>query len=203
MPALIDLRRRIKSVQNTQQITQAMKSVATAKFRKAQKTVLESRPFWHNFPDLTGKMTNWVREETHPLLQKREEKKVLGIVITSDKGLCGAFNSNLLEEASSFFEEKSSRSHIRLIFPVLSKGNALPPRLLTRLSVVSDYWPGRPYCSTDSPRLPDLCQRVPALVPIGLTLMHQACYTTKVWVQYKRQAEPFTDGFLLRPGQVT
>jgi len=115
MPALIDLRRRIKSVQNTQQITQAMKSVASAKFRKAQKAVLEGRPYWHNFPGLTGKVAGWVNAEDHPLLQRRAGKIVMGIVVTSDKGLCGAFNSNLLEDALSFFEEKSSRSTVRLV----------------------------------------------------------------------------------------
>jgi len=115
MPALIDLRRRIKSVRNTQQITQAMKSVASAKFRKAQKTVLEGRPYWHNFPDLTVKVAGWVEDEDHPLLSRRAEKKVLGIVITADKGLCGAFNSNLLEETQSFFEKISAKSEIRLV----------------------------------------------------------------------------------------
>lgn len=115
MPALIDLRRRIKSVQNTKQITQAMKSVASAKFRKAQKSVLEGRPYWHNFPALTSKVAGWVQEEDHPLLQRREEKKVLGIVISSDKGLCGAFNSNLLDEAFAFFKNKSALSEVRMV----------------------------------------------------------------------------------------
>jgi F-type H+-transporting ATPase subunit gamma len=115
MPALIDLRRRIKSVQNTKQITQAMKSVASAKFRKAQKSVLEGRPYWHNFPALTSKVAGWVREQDHPLLQRREERKVLGIVISSDKGLCGAFNSNLLDEAFTFFKNKSARSEVRMV----------------------------------------------------------------------------------------
>ena len=115
MPALIDLRRRIKSVQNTKQITQAMKSVASAKFRKAQKSVLEGRPYWHNFPALTGKVAGWVQEQDHPLLQRREEKKVLAIVISSDKGLCGAFNSNLLDEALSFFKNKSVLSEVRMV----------------------------------------------------------------------------------------
>jgi F-type H+-transporting ATPase subunit gamma len=115
MPALIDLRRRIKSVQNTQQITQAMKSVATAKFQKAQKSVLEGRPHWHNFPKLAAKVVSWAGAEKHPLLQKREEKRVVGLVITSDKGLCGAFNSNLLTEAQQFFTHKSTQADVRLV----------------------------------------------------------------------------------------
>jgi F-type H+-transporting ATPase subunit gamma len=115
MPALIDLRRRIKSVQNTKQITQAMKSVASAKFRKAQKSVLEGRPYWHNFPVLTSKVAGWAQEQDHPLLQRREEKKVLGVVVSSDKGLCGAFNSNLLDEALTFFKNKSALSEVRMV----------------------------------------------------------------------------------------
>jgi F-type H+-transporting ATPase subunit gamma len=115
MPVLIDLRRRIKSVHNTQQITQAMKSVATAKFRKEQKSVLEGRPHWHNFPDLLSRIVSWVGADLNPLLQKREEKKIVGLVITSDKGLCGAYNSNLLEEASVFFKKKSEQAEVQLV----------------------------------------------------------------------------------------
>ena len=115
MPALIDLRRRIKSVKNTQQITQAMKTVATAKFKKAQRTVLESRPQWHQSPDLLTEVNFWAKRRDHPLLVEREKKKIEGVVITSDKGLCGAFNSNLLAEAHSFFEEKARHAEVRLI----------------------------------------------------------------------------------------
>lgn len=115
MPVLIDLRRRIKSVQNTQQITQAMKSVATAKFRKEQRLVLEGRPFWHNFPNLAAKVASWVGTDWHPLLQKREEKRIVGLILSSDKGLCGAFNSNLMDEALTFFEEKSSDAEVQMV----------------------------------------------------------------------------------------
>lgn len=115
MPALIDLRRRIKSVKNTQQITQAMKTVATAKFKKAQKSVLEGRPYWHNYPELIKGMSGWVSRQSHPLLEKREEKNVTCIVIVSDKGLCGAFNSNLLEETRVRLEEKAHRSRVQLV----------------------------------------------------------------------------------------
>lgn len=115
MPAIIDLRRRIKSVQNTQQITQAMKSVATAKFKKAQRVVLETRPYWHTYPDLLSEVVYWAKRENHALLSKRKEKRVEGVVITSDKGLCGAFNSNLLEEALSFFRKKADHSDVRLV----------------------------------------------------------------------------------------
>lgn len=115
MPALIDLRRRIKSVKNTQQITQAMKTVSSAKFRKAQRLLLEGRPYWHNLSDLLAYAAFWSEGYFHPLLAEREEKKVEGLVITSDKGLTGAFNSNLLEKALSFFKEKTRSSEVNLV----------------------------------------------------------------------------------------
>jgi F-type H+-transporting ATPase subunit gamma len=115
MPTLIDLRRRIRSVQSSQKITQAMKTVSTAKFRKAQKTVIESRPFWHLFPDLMNRLAFWACEGTHPLLERRDEKKAAVLVVTSDKGLAGAFNSNLLAKAHSFIEEKAKSAEVRLV----------------------------------------------------------------------------------------
>jgi F-type H+-transporting ATPase subunit gamma len=115
MPALIDLRRRIKSVKNTQQITQAMKTVSTAKFKKAQRTVLEGRPQWHTLPGLLEHISLWAGKQASPLLERREEKKTLVLVITSDKGLCGAFNSNLLAKAQEFLAEKAAQSEVSLI----------------------------------------------------------------------------------------
>ncbi len=115
MPALIDLRRRIKSVRNTQQITQAMKTVATAKLKKSQRLVLESRPYWHTYPPFIAQIIAAAERLKHPLLSQREEKKIEAVVVTSDKGLCGAFNSNLLEEALVFLKEKAEKSEVRLI----------------------------------------------------------------------------------------
>ena len=115
MPELIDLRKRIKSVRNTQKITQAMKTVSTAKFQKAQRYVLQSRPHWHGYPELLFEMDLWAPPLLHPLLEKREEKRILGLVIASDKGLAGAFNSNLLENAHGFFKEKAKQSDIQLV----------------------------------------------------------------------------------------
>jgi len=115
MSTLIDLRRRIRSVRNSQQITQAMKTVSTAKFKKAQRVVLESRPYWHTFPELLSRVADWLRDGGHPLLARREEKKIECVVITSDKGLCGAFNSNLLGTAASFMEEKARTAAVRVV----------------------------------------------------------------------------------------
>jgi len=115
MPTLIDLRRRIQSVRNSEQITQAMKTVSTAKFRKAQRTVQEARPFWHLFPELMGRLAYWAAAGTHPLLLRRDERKIEVIVITADKGLAGAYNSNLLSAADAFIAEKEKTAEVRLV----------------------------------------------------------------------------------------
>jgi F-type H+-transporting ATPase subunit gamma len=115
MPTLIDLRRRIRSVQNSQKITQAMKTVSTAKFRKAQRTVFAARPFWHLFPELMNRLAYWACDCWHPLLDRRDERKVEVLVVTSDKGLAGAFNSNLLAKAASFIGEKAKSADVRLV----------------------------------------------------------------------------------------
>jgi F-type H+-transporting ATPase subunit gamma len=115
MPTLIDLRRRIKSVKNTQQITKAMKTVSTAKFKKAQRGVVEGRPHWHNAPDLLTRVAGWTGMRAHPLFAVRAEKKIHVIVITSDKGLCGAFNSNLLARTFEFIREKARTADIGLV----------------------------------------------------------------------------------------
>jgi F-type H+-transporting ATPase subunit gamma len=115
MPALIDLRRRIKSVRNTQKITRAMKSVATAKFKQAQRKVLETRPHWHGWPELAARIAAAASGSPHPLLEKRAEKIVRMVVIASDKGLAGAFSSNVLEAAVRFLEEKPAGTSVRLI----------------------------------------------------------------------------------------
>ncbi len=115
MSTIIDLRRRIQSVRNSQQITQAMKTVATSRYRRAQKQVVARRPFWHTFPELVISLTRELNLAEHPYLQVRPEKKLLVVVITSDKGLCGAFNSNLLNLAASFINEKGKDSQLALI----------------------------------------------------------------------------------------
>ncbi|HUU37661.1 MAG TPA: ATP synthase F1 subunit gamma [Candidatus Desulfaltia sp.] len=114
MPSLIDLRSRIKSVSNTRQITRAMKTVSTAKFKKAQRSVLEGRPNWHNLPGLLERVSSWAGRQVSPLLEQREERKIDALIITSDKGLCGAFNSNLLARAGEFLETKAQQAEVSL-----------------------------------------------------------------------------------------
>ncbi|MDX1983175.1 MAG: ATP synthase F1 subunit gamma [Bryobacteraceae bacterium] len=110
MPSLIDLRRRIRSVKNTQQITKAMKMVAAAKLRRAQERVLASRPFSQSYEKLLANVVAAAsgdeRVMAHPLLALRPERKIQVILVTSDRGLAGAFNSNINRGAQRFLDEK-------------------------------------------------------------------------------------------------
>ncbi|MDI6848454.1 MAG: ATP synthase F1 subunit gamma [Candidatus Saccharicenans sp.] len=115
MPTLIDLRRRIQSVRNSQQVTQAMKTVATARYKKAHRKVVERRPFWHSFPDLAISLSQASGRPAHPFLEVRPEKRIEVLVITSDKGLCGAFNSNLLVAAMTFLEQKKEKATLEVV----------------------------------------------------------------------------------------
>ncbi len=109
MPSLIDIRRRIRSVRNTQQITKAMKMVSAAKLRRAQDRVIASRPYGAALrgllADVAAAAGSDERVSTHPLLARRPEQRIQLILITSDKGLAAAFNSNLLKAAQRFAEE--------------------------------------------------------------------------------------------------
>src|SRR6185369_11752749 len=109
MPSLIDLRRRIRSVKNTQQITKAMKMVAAAKLRRAQDRVLSSRPFAVSYEKMLANIVGAAAGEDgadHPLLAVRPEKRIQVILLTSDRGLAGAFNSNIVKGAQAFIREK-------------------------------------------------------------------------------------------------
>jgi F-type H+-transporting ATPase subunit gamma len=99
MATLQDIRRRIRSVQSTQKITRAMKLVAAAKLRRAQERILEARPYAFRMADLIGALVRGLGEDKHPLLIRREGPRKLYIVVTGDKGLCGAFNSNVMRRA--------------------------------------------------------------------------------------------------------
>jgi F-type H+-transporting ATPase subunit gamma len=107
MPSTIDLRRRIRSVKNTQQITKAMKMVAAAKLRRAQERMMAARPYSAALRQVLASMSTRVDMNQHPLLQEREqENKVLLVVVTADRGLAGAFNTNILRAAQNAILEK-------------------------------------------------------------------------------------------------
>jgi F-type H+-transporting ATPase subunit gamma len=110
MPNLLDIRRRIKSVKNTQQITKAMKMVSAAKLKRAQDRVVTARPFANKMTAVLGELASRIDENFHhPLLDERGEDRYLIIVVTADKGLCAAFNTNLIKAAQAFIRQNSTR----------------------------------------------------------------------------------------------
>jgi F-type H+-transporting ATPase subunit gamma len=110
MPNLLDIRRRIKSVKNTQQITKAMKMVSAAKLKRAQDRVITARPFANKMIEVLGGLADRTDENFHhPLLDARGDERYLLVLVTADKGLCGAFNTNLIKAAQSFIRENPDK----------------------------------------------------------------------------------------------
>ncbi|MFQ5897136.1 MAG: ATP synthase F1 subunit gamma [Candidatus Methylomirabilia bacterium] len=110
MATLRDIRRRIRSVQSTQKITRAMKLVAAAKLRRAQDRILQARPYAERMGELLGNLALWTDPDRHPLLARRETGSRMVVIITGDKGLCGAFNSNVLRRSLEFIQQSAQLS---------------------------------------------------------------------------------------------
>jgi F-type H+-transporting ATPase subunit gamma len=111
MPNLLDIRRRIKSVKNTQQITKAMKMVSAAKLKRAQDRVVTARPFANKMTEVLSELAKRTDEDFHhPLLDLREDQRYLLVLVTADKGLCGAFNTNLIKAAQVFIKENNGKT---------------------------------------------------------------------------------------------
>ena len=121
MARVREIRRRIRSVSNMQQITNAMKMIAAAKLRKAQDRVIASRPYAQQIKDVLARLAQVQADEPHPLLVKREVKKTGYVLITADTGLCGGYNANLIRLTRSIVEEKAEKD-VALI-TVGRKGN--------------------------------------------------------------------------------
>ena len=106
MANLRDIKQRIVSVQSTSQITRTMEMVATAKIKKAQEKIEAARPYSFAMMEVLGNVARYVQGATHPLLEEHEERKrILIVTITSDRGLCGAFNSNILRITEDLIRE--------------------------------------------------------------------------------------------------
>ncbi len=111
MPTLLDFRRRIRSVKNTQQITRAMKFIAAARLRRAQETAVSLRPYAAGIREvLRSAMSRIENPEQFPLLSQRPEERVLVVVAAGERGLCGAFNANVLRRAFDFLREKHDKT---------------------------------------------------------------------------------------------
>ena len=110
MANLLDIRRRIKSVKNTQQITKAMKMVSAAKLRRAQERAVASRPFATKMAEVLTELASHAGEDFHhPLLDPRGDERYLLVLVTADKGLAGAFNANLIKAAQAFMREHAGK----------------------------------------------------------------------------------------------
>ena len=120
MPTLLDFRRRIRSVKNTQQITRAMKFVAAARLRRAQESALAARPYARELAKMLRSIMGRIDEPQHPLLAVRPEDRVLVIVLTGERGLAGAFNTNILKKANEVF--RANKGKKLSVIPVGKKG---------------------------------------------------------------------------------
>jgi F-type H+-transporting ATPase subunit gamma len=118
MANLRAIRKRIGSVKSTQQITKAMKMVSAAKLKRAQDAIVAARPYARKMREVIQAVAGRVGEDAHPLLSSRERKKVALLVVTSDRGLCGGFNSNLLRAANRFLREHGGGTEDIVLFVV-------------------------------------------------------------------------------------
>jgi F-type H+-transporting ATPase subunit gamma len=110
MPTQLDIKRRIRSVKNTQQITRAMKFVAAARLRRAQERAFAARPYARAVSRLVHSVALRVPQSTHTLLERREEKRILLLAVSGERGLCGAFNANVIRRTLEFAREHSAQN---------------------------------------------------------------------------------------------
>src|SRR5512135_608589 len=134
MASLIDIRRRLRSVKSTQQITKAMKMVAAAKLRRAQDRVIGARPYAKLLGNVLASVTAHAGEVKHPLLAVREEKRVVVVVVAGDRGLCGAFNTNVHRATAHLLAAHPAWTEVRIL-PVGKKA--------------VDFWKRRKYPFTE------------------------------------------------------
>ena len=134
MASLIDIRRRLRSVKSTQQITKAMKMVAAAKLRRAQERVVGARPYAKLLGNVLASVTAHAGEMKHPLLAVREEKRVVVVVVAGDRGLCGAFNTNINRATTHLLASHPEWTDVRIL-PVGKKA--------------VDFWKRRKYPFTE------------------------------------------------------
>jgi F-type H+-transporting ATPase subunit gamma len=120
MASLKDIRKRIQSVKNTQQITSAMKMVAAARLRRAQERIERARPYAEEMAVVLSNLAKRVHADSHPLLARRPVGKVMLIVVTSDRGLCGGFNQNIIRTAERFIRE-NRKKYSKITFTVIGK----------------------------------------------------------------------------------
>jgi len=136
MASLKSIKKRIVSVKNTRQITKAMKMVSAAKLRRAQENVVAARPYAKKLGEVLQSLAGNQEGDLHPLLEKRDAKKLLLVVVTSDRGLCGGFNTNLCKAGDRYIKEKQSAYEQISVMTVGRKGNEY---FKSRYSIYKNY----------------------------------------------------------------
>lgn len=121
MATLREIKQRITGIQKTQQITRALKMVAAVKFRRAQQSILQARPYAHSLNNIMGHVAHDVDRKLHPLLAIREPKRIGYVIFTGDQGLCGSFNNNVIRKAESEFANNSDEANDLIL--IGKKGN--------------------------------------------------------------------------------
>ena len=170
MPTLLDFRRRIRSVKNTQQITRAMKFVAAARLRRAQEKVLAARPYARQIARVLRSAMARVENPVHPLMARRPEQRVLVLMLTGDRGLCGAFNANVIRRTLELLRERSQQK-IELIAIGKKGRDALRKR---NRSFVAEYI--NVTTLVEYPQAKDIAQKVIELYSSGETDAVYAVY---------------------------
>ena len=135
MPNIKEVKNRIGSVKSTQQLTKAMKMVAAAKLKKAQDKVTELRPYSNKLNEILSNLSGSINNK---LFEKRDVVNTLIIVVASDKGLCGSFNSNIFKMFSSIAEEKNLKSNSTIIMPIGKKANDFFKK--KNFKLIDDFW---------------------------------------------------------------
>ena len=123
MATLRDIKQRIVGVKSTQKITRAMKMIATAKLRGAQQRIVGARPYANKIGDMLSRLASNDSLQTHPFFESRSANKVCVVVITADRGLCGAFNTNIIREATNFINEEQKNGSDVSIYTVGKKAS--------------------------------------------------------------------------------
>jgi F-type H+-transporting ATPase subunit gamma len=144
MASLRDIRLRINSVKSTQKITKAMKMVAAAKLRRAQEAILQARPYAYQMRDLVNSLAARADDDAHPLLRAGGGKKVGLLTITSDRGLCGGFNANIINNAIATIKGKFSDREVEVTVVGRKGIEALKRKECTIRKTHTDYFEGDP-----------------------------------------------------------
>jgi F-type H+-transporting ATPase subunit gamma len=142
MASLRDIKRRIGSVKSTQKITRAMKMVAASKLRRSQEAILKARPYAYRMRELANSLALRAGQEAHPLLRQGGGNKVEIVVVTSDRGLCGGFNANIVNRALRLYEEWSKEKDVELTIVGRKGIEVLRRRKLTIRETFRDVYDG-------------------------------------------------------------